>query len=384
MSSVDYRFWLVRSSDLGQIADLTTNTHNKDLQLALNQGGTFNCNMNLLDDKCIYVEEHKTAFIIYRNQRDIWSGPVFDCVEESDASSDSLKITAMGWFELFNKRILHTGEEFEKMIAKSKSTYVPLGEESSQELVYANKPMSFIAADLINRANIDVPTGVTLGEVPETNSINLRLQQFESIGQQLTKLTAIESGFDFEIDPLTKKFNMYYNEIRGGIVGKGIDRGSRVRFTYPGNCSKAVRTSRGTKTQNRTEVIGTYGVGKDEEITSIQENGLFENSVSLSDVVNENILIAYAVSETLTLAYPFKVITFQPKSLSEIDNKTPTVPRPFEDYEIGDIGYTIIKKGKRFQVGLQNPQPVRLFSFNIGVDDNARETISNIQTTYTS
>lgn len=378
--TIDWRFWLVRTSDMGQICELT-GLHSRKLQLMLNQAGTFTCWMHLLDKQAVKIQEHATSIVAYRNGQAIWSGEILDCVEESSGSSDQLQITAMGWFYLFSKRILHTGKEFEEMVAKSKSSYVPLGEESSLQLAYANKPMSNICADLINRANIDVPTLVTMGSLPETNSINLTLQQFQNVGEQITKLTSIESGFDFNIDPITRKFNIYYNKIRAGVAGLGIDQGSGTRFTYPGNCTMVNRSSRGTKTQNRTEAIGQYGVGKSEEITSIAQNGLFEVTDSLSDVVNINILIAYATVETLTLAQPFKILTFSPKP---IGLKPPNPPRPFEDYNIGDIVYAVAEKGERLKVGLQNPQPVRIFGFTVELDDNGVERISNLQTTYTS
>jgi hypothetical protein len=140
----------------------------------------------------------------------------------------------------------------------------------------------------------------------------------------------------------------------------------------------AQRSADGTKTQNRTEAVGEYSIGKEESIGSIQENGLFEAYDSLPEVVNLNILNAYAAVETLTLEQPFTIITFNPRAV----NSQRGVPRIFEDYEIGDVVYTTIKKGPRFQVGLETPQPVRVYGANIEIEDNGVEKVTGIQTVY--
>ena len=372
------------------ISDLTTRLHSKQLQIILNQPGTATCWMHLEDNKAHLVEEHKTALALFRNNSPIWSGPIFKCVEKSDNSqqNDQLQITAMGWFQLLNKRIVHTGKEWEEMLVKSGAGYVPLAAESAQQLYYGKLeepfgvPMAFIANDLLQRANLDVPTLITLGETAPTNSINLTVQQFQNVGEQITKLTAIESVFDFIVDQVTRQFSTYRNEISGGIVGLGVDRGPGVKFTYPGNCVAAERSSDGTRTQNRTEAIGQYGIGREESVSSIQENGLFEVAESLPEVKEQNILNAYAAVETFTLENPFKIITITPRAVN--NSGSFSVPRPFEDYEVGDIVYTKIIKGKRFRVGVNYQQPIRIFGMTVNIDDNGVEKISNIQTTYAS
>lgn len=394
---------------MSQITEIT-GAHQKLFQLMLNHSGTFTNWMHLEDSNTQYIEEHKTCYVVYRNSVPIWSAPIYQCIENADNNLNAtLNITAMGWFELLNKRIVHTGYEWKEMAIKasgrtiisrpiaehekeseeietlyndviSEGFYVPIATESAQQLFYANIPMAEIANDLIIRANIDVPTGITIGLVAPTNSINLTIQQFSNVGEQITKLTSIESGFDFDIDPLTKKFNTYRDIVRAGVTGKGVDRGSKIRFTYPGNCVLVSRSSDGTKTQNRTEAIGEYSIGKSESTQSINENGLFEDTVSAPEVVNLNILNAYAAVETIYLEQPFKIITFNPRAVTDL--KSHAVPRPFEDYEIGDIVYAVVQKGPRFQIGLKNPQPVRVYGFNLELSDNNVENVTRIQTVY--
>lgn len=386
--AVQWNWWLCKSSNLGQIAELTS-AHSKNLQLMLNQPGKATFWLHLEDERTKYVEELKTCVVCYRNGKAIFSGPVFECVENADNTSNAtLQVTAMGWFELLNHRIVHTGREWEEMLSKSGESYTPVATESALQLYYGRLvepfgiPRNEIAVDLINRANIDVPTGITIGLNPEVSSLNYTVPQFHPVGELISQLTSIENSFDFKIDPLTRKFNIYYNQIKENstIYGLGQDRGQGIRFTYPGNCIIINRSAYGTKTQNRTEAQGQYGVEKGESLSSISENGLFEKSESLTDVVNIDILIAYANIQTLTLEQPFKIITFNPRSVN--DSESHAVPRPFEDYDIGDIVYATFKKGPRFVVGYPNPQPVRIFGLNLEIDDTGREKITQIQTVY--
>ena len=168
-----------------------------------------------------------------------------------------------------------------------------------------------------------------------------------------------------------------------GIAGKGINRGTRIRFTFPGNCTAVGRSSAGTKMQNRTEAVGVYAVGKAESVESINKyKMLFEGEVSAPEQVVLPYLVAYASAETVTLENPFRILTFTPRSVT--NSKSFSVPKPFEDYEIGDVVYCKIKKGKRLVVGIPNLQPVRIYTMIINIEETGTEKITGIQTTYES
>src|ERR1039457_3251071 len=158
--SPKWNWWLCKTSNLGQITELNS-AHSKSLQVMLNQPGTATFWMHLEDEKTNYIEEHKTCVVCYRNGKAVWSGPVYKCVENADNTSNAtLNVTAMGLFELFNKRMVHTGKEWEEMLAKSEASYTPVATESALQLYYGRLvepfgiPRNEIAVDLINRANI--------------------------------------------------------------------------------------------------------------------------------------------------------------------------------------------------------------------------------------
>lgn len=393
-ATTDWRWWLFsrRNQGLGDpISELTA--HDRNLQVQLDSSGKATFWMHLLDPMCANVIPHQTAIVTFRNGTPLWSGPVTNADEDSQASSgenkgqDKLSVTAMGWKQILDQRILHTGAEFQAMIGSQ--TYAGLGTESATQLAYSainGATFPLMAMDLLKRANIDSPTGIIPGSIYGSQQLgNLTLQQFQNVGQQITNLSNIENGFDFVIDPLRLTFDIYCQQgLSSGFNGYGVNRPNAL-FTYPGNCTAAKRTQDGTRTSNRVEATGQYGIGRADDLTSQQQNGLLESNVSLSDVVDPNILIAYANAEVTVKKNPWTVISFNPRGLIASDLVKPGVPRLFDDYWLGDVVYAIINRGPRFQVGTTStPQPVRVFGATIAIGDDGTEKVSSIQSTYST
>lgn len=411
--AVDWRWFLCRSSDMAQIAEL--NAHSKNLQVQLNNQGKATCWIHLLDAATADVVVHQTALRCDRNGQTVWSGPIYRAQETSQAQQgqnegqDQLQITALGWYQILNQREVHTGAEFQAMLSgpngaawqAANGSYTSLGIDTATQLTYSASQFpsttdAEIIFDLLNRANIDSPTLITPGNVYGSPiQRNLTLQRFQNVGQQITQLSNVESGVDFVIDPLTRKMHLYgpgASPSPSISNGYGVDRGQSVLFTYPGNCTMAQRTQDGTKTANRIEAIGQYGVGRADDLTSQTANGLLEDQGSLSEVVDPNILAAYANAEVVVRKDPWTIITFNPRGVMYSDNTATGVPRPFQDYNLGDIAYCVIDRGPRFQIGTIldstgkrigiNPQATRIYGWTLQIDDNGVEKVSSIQTTY--
>jgi len=103
---------------------------------------------------------------------------------------------------------------------------------------------------------------------------------------------------------------------------------------------------------------------------------------SLSEVVDPNILVAYAQAEVAVKKNPWTIITFTPRPVIASDASAPGVPRPFEDFEVGDIVFARIDRGS-VQVGTNgNPQATRVFGFTLDLDDSGVERLTSVQTTY--
>lgn len=387
-----------------QISELHVYSRSHSPQL--NGAGKATGWVHLLDPASEQIVLHQTALRLDREGKSVWAGPIFQSNETSQASDgsqsgqDQNQLTAMGWFQLLNMRELHTGQEFQTMLEapngqtwqEANGAYVTPAVDEATTLTYSateNPEITdaVIIFDLLNRANIDSPTGITPGNVYGSPvQRNLTLQQFQNIGQQITQLVNVESGCDFYIDPITKRMDLYGPGASSSPSipnGMGSDLGTGVKFTYPGNCVGASRSRDGLQTANRDEVVGQYGVGRADSIESQIANGLFEATDSLSDVVDENILIAYANVEVAVRQYPWTIISFQPRGLVDSDRETPSIPRPYDDYNLGDIVYCRVDRGS-FQVGTNNaPQATRMFGWTVSLDDqNSVEKITSIQTTY--
>jgi len=373
-----------------QIAELRV--HSKQLVLQLNSQGVATGWVHLLDQNAGLLSQHSTAIRIDRNGKKIWSGPIFGLTPTSDnQGNDQLQVSAQGQFQILNQRLVHTGAEFAAMIGSQ--SYTQLGTDGATTLTYSVAQNSLttdaaIIFDLLQRANIDSPTGITQGSIYGTpNQRNLTLQRFQYVGQQITQLINVEGGVDFYIDPVTLQMNLYGIGSSGSSnlsSGYGVDRGSGCLFTYPGNCTAASRPADGTKTADRIEAIGQYGVARADNLAAQAQQGLFEDQDSLSDVVDPNILAAFANAEVAVRAYPWAILTFTPRGVIPADYKNPGVPRPFDDYNIGDIVYATVNRGPAFQIGVAQPQAVRVFGFTVNWDDEDVEKVTNLQTNYGS
>jgi hypothetical protein len=387
------------------------NIHDRQFNPQLNSQGKATGWTHLLDPDTECIVPHQTALKLVRNEQEIWSGPIWQANDSSSAAtgqqsgSDKCEITAFGWFNELggsgqNCRLVHTGTEFAAMLAGANGvaweaengSYVPLGIDTAIQLAYdvIEYPQTTDAAiifDLLNRANIDSPTMITPGNIyGHPIGRNLTLQRFQNVGQEITQLVNVESGVDFVIDPVTRKMDLYGPGASSSFMintGYGQDRGQQTLFSYPGNCVQVSRSRDGTRTQNRVETVGQYGVGRADDLASQNVNRLHEFQQSLSEVVDPNILTAYAQSQVAVLKNPWQIISFTPRPItSEDQTGVPGVPRPFEDFVVGDIIYTRISRGS-IQIGTDgNPQPIRVYGFNLSIDDNGVERLTSLQTTY--
>ena len=406
-AAVPWDWFLVDSATMNPIAQL--NAHDRQLQVQLNNQGKATCWTHLLDPDTDLIVPHQTGLRLDRNGQTVYSGAIWQANDSSSASegqqsgNDKCQITSFGWFNALggsgqNCRLVHTGAEFQAMLAAPNGVawqaqngpYVSLGIDTAIQLAYdyIQFPQTSDAAiifDLLNRANIDAPTLITPGNIyGYPIGRNLTLQRFQNVGQQITQLVNVESGVDFIIDPVTRQMDLYGPRASSSYLidtGYGQDRPNAV-FSYPGNCTAFSRSRDGLQTVNRMEAIGQYGVGRADDAQSQSVNGLLEVSSSLSEVVDPNILVAYAQAEVAVKKNPWTIITFTPRPVIASDASAPGVPRPFEDFEVGDIVFARIDRGS-VQVGTNgNPQATRVFGFTLDLDDSGVERLTSVQTTY--
>lgn len=337
-----YTFELANSLDLSKIGELTQ-ARDRDLQLALNKAGAYTNRLPLDDELSEQVVEAATCILIKKDGDIVWSGPVWTI---NETTPNTLDVTAVGWLQTLEKRV-------------SKPTW-------GNPLTYSDTDASLIAFDLLDRSNADSTSTnyVVSGTSQATQTRTRSYTPWVNILNEITALTEIESGFDMAVDPETRELNTY---------AKLSSTREDVVFDYAINLTGASRSSDTSRICNRLYVYSSIGYALAENYESQALYGTFEEAISLSDVVNIEILQAYADAEIAVRSYPLAFIDVQPRPHSS----TLDDARIFEHFNIGDVVTGDVRKG-RLQVVRQN---IRLFGATIRFLDNGQEQITSIKTT---
>lgn len=390
MVAVDWEWYLGRSSDFTRIGSLQ-NASSKQITLALNNREAAGLTISPLDPIYPKIQPVTTCLLAYRNDLLAWTGPCWTDTAMMPSDGSPAQINFLGWFELLNHFLLKcngTG-------AQGSTT----GIATALQVTYPAIDQCAIAADLVGRAVFDAqfhgaPMYVQMGSQPAaTQPRNITYQAYANIGQSIAQLSQIESGFDFRVDPTTRLFNIYYDPIwpQGGpytVNGRGQIRPQAIFGYHWGrqNVAKLTRTRDASTLENDVFAIGQLGgVGEGYEPGSQSLYGMFESQTSLSDVIQEPVLQAYAQAEATTNSMPRVIYTFDQQPLGKTPDGKFTALQPFVDFDIGDFvslrsDYGILVPDPVSNV--QGHQPVRVFAFTVNVSDEGVESVTNIQTTF--
>ncbi len=351
-----WKFILANSSDMSQIGELI-NARSKSVDLALNKPGTARFQLPLLDEMSEAIIEESTCILVYRNEECLWSGPIWTISES--LPEENLEVGCVGWFQELNEaRELHSN------------------------LSYTDVDAGQIAFGLIDTLNQQDPSSlmrVVKGQATPSQLRTRTYQQGQKVGPLIQELSDIEAGFDFELDPLTRELNIRYDQVKTGttIYGIGQDRPDAVFGLSwgPENLQSLRRETDTSKLRNRIFAKGKFGTVEADDYPSQFIHGVFEETITLGDVVEEEILGAYANATVAFRKDPATIINFVPAQFtSSVDN----VPEPFVDYEIGDIVYLGANRG-RLKL---DSQAIRIFGISVSIDEEGNENATNIITRY--
>jgi hypothetical protein len=351
-----WRFFLADSttSPPTLIGDLT-GAQSMKLTLALNKSGGCSFDLSMMNPLADDIQPITTCIVAYKNAQAIWSGPVWTIDENLPTAR--MSVSAVGWFELLNNRILHDAVNYNLVVGGQ------------------------IAVNLLNITNAISATRITssTANVHDTQTRTRDYERWQNIGAAITELTEIENGFDFVIDPLTRVMSFYPSPTLGGPnppQPTWHDR-TNVVFGYgwgPDNLSSFQRNIDASQTMNTIFVSGkngTYGPGIDAD--SIAAYGAFEQQVSLSDVADVDVLTAYAAEEIVFRRTPRVIYSITPYPVGSTRARTPD---PLVDYGLGDQIYLTARYRKRLSI--QN-QAVRVFGMEIDIDENGNEKLGPLQ-----
>lgn len=350
---MSYKFELANSLDLDDRIGELTQARGRSLTITHNKAGAFNCVLPLEHEQALAVREVTTCIIVSLDEVVIWSGPVWTTNENVSASSATLEVGCVGWLQTLDKRVTRPAWN------------------AGQPITYTEVDAGEIAMDLIERSNEDAliasaPSYVTPGPYEITQKRTRTYQPYSGVLASIEELTNIEAGFDMLVDPLTRQLNVYQQ----------LRNESGARYELGKNITSV---SRAVDSGRITNFITAYSSSAAPSVTdpfSCAEYGLFEEAQSISDVVNPGILAAYAGAELSVKSRPLAMLQFQPMAPDDPDSSL-KIPRPFEDFFVGDTVKLTAKKGRM----VIEDQLLRLFSFTVGETQNGMfGHMTNVQT----
>ncbi len=336
-----------------------TQASNRNVQLQLNRPGGASFDIPLVDPIAEEIKPQETCILAYRDNQIRWSGPVWGLQEQAAAGRESMTVNAMGWLELAKHRL------------------------TDYKTSFSNQSDYAIARSLLMAATRRFPFPFIF-EIPlEAGVARTRTaEKYANVGSIIEELSEIENGFDYEV---------VYDTTRNTIVWKfyrriGIDKPD-IHFAYnwgPDNLTSISRSFDSARLANHVTATGRYAQAfappdTANPLNSIhsaaqEQYGLFEEQAALSEVVDTNILLAYAGAEVLYREHPIQTFDFAPKAVSDANDGM--IPQLFTDYNLGDTIRLTAKKGRMDFTA----QPVRIFGASIGIDNEGNENISQIRT----
>lgn len=344
----DWKFELIRSYDLSRIGELTQ-ARGRSLTLTLNKAGGLSFNLPLDDAMAVCVQEIKTGVMLSFQGTPVWSGAIWTVEEEVSSDSARMTVNCVGWLQTLDKRVIRPSWN------------------SGNAMIYTSVEPGFIALDLISRSNQDafaasaqsyVIPGTYEGTIPRSRTY----QPWTGVLGAIEELTQVESGFDMYLHPVTRKLNIVALKMRS----------TNCFFELGNNVRRVSRQTDSGRITTAMDVFSSSGYQQVIDTSAASEYGLMEEAVSLSDVVDNEILLAYAAEEVNIKSRPLPIITFEPMMYSLARDAN---PRPFRDYDVGDLVYLTAVKGR---MNIKR-QAMRLFSYTINFDENGSEQVTGIQ-----
>jgi hypothetical protein len=330
-----------------------SNIHNRTFQIVANRAGSASFTIRTNSDMAAEILNGvdfgdvrgtvRHCLRIRRNKVDLWSGPIWGI--QGDLDNGLLNISCVGWLETLQHRILW-----------GVADYSGGG--------FGTEP-NIIAFDLLGQEalqNLDHPPLVIPGSLAGTLQVRNRFYtRGQNIGQALQELSDIEDGYDYEVDPLTRRMNLIAPEL--------FEVREDVRLGYnwgPNNLKNVQWQEDASRTCNYMSVQSQGAPVVVYDDTSIAQYDLFEENNTLTSA-NQGILAPYAAAELFIRGRPMVTYSLQPQ---------PFGPRLFDDFQIRD---QIFFDARKDHVKIRN-QGIRVFGATVQIDDNGNEAVSELMT----
>lgn len=380
-----WKFILVNSKDLSHIGELSQ-ARGKKLEVVLDKPGAASFAYPMNADYAELINPYKTGIKAMRWNRlssviaghDVWdcmwSGYVLPIGETAD--TNSMSISCVGWQQRLAKRMLRRDKTYS---AQDDGVIV---QDLITEMNTNPSPGDGYPVLTPTGSNPNTPTWLTWGGTQPNEGVggataynanaprSKTVQKYTYVGSTIDELMQIENGGDLIINPVTREATWHrkYQRIRNDVV---------IGFQWgPQNARAFSRNIEADAQVNYIVVNGAPGTTPQYAHDQAQQNeiGLIEENVVLSDVKDNNVLLAYAGGEILIRNNGLVTYAIQPFPLPY--DRPSNVPEAFLDYRVGDqIRLTAVHPPR---IGIRN-QAVRLFGMSVDIDDNGVASLGPLQ-----
>lgn len=350
-----WQYFLADSKSLEIIGELGE-AKGRTLGTDINKSGNASCTYPLEAPYAEFIWPWRTALVVTYDDDWFWSGPV--SMRTRQWAAGKVVINAIGWFEKVMRRLVL---EFDG-------------------LTFTDMDAGAIAFALLQYAN-DIGDTLVRPGIFEGSQVRTRTYLRDAnIGQEIINLAELEAGYDWYVDPVTRKLNIVSRRgtLRDDAVWYAVQDGEVVEYdghrraSSANNLADVQDIADGTTVVNQIFPRGANGLsGFADDLTSINDLGLMQEAPSLSDVSDQIILDAYANGEMVYRSTPKTTYQLTPKS-----NADERVPRFKIDFDLGDTMPLVCKRGTMDIAG----EHVRAFGVDLDIQDNGVARISRLQT----
>lgn len=316
-----------------------------------NAPGAASFGISLYDDICPYIKLHRTYVQATRNGVVRFKGKVTDI--DDDAETAHRNVNCLGMWEIVDHRFVY------------------------EDLLFENFTCGRIAWSLLAHSFLnDGDLGWVIGPSQDAGFVipNITVPKDANIGEFIDKLTKVENGIDIKYDEVLDRFQF--------LSAMGTTKPD-AQFGYiegPANLKTIGRKQDGSRKVNKMKAIsarnGNYVL--DGNDTNILETGVYMEIESLTGVNAENendVLSAYIAGETLIRADGVTTYTCVPLSPKNPGwSQDVVTPMPWDDFNLADTVYLSCDVGDL----KLDQQGVRVWGWNVNIDDNDVETLTEI------
>lgn len=372
-----WKFILVNSKDLSHIGELA-HASGKKLEFVLNKPGAASFSYPMNADYAALIQPFKTGIKAMRYNRVtklwdcMWSGYVMPIDETVDANR--MSVSCVGWLNRLAKRFtrremifnaLDDGEIVRQLLAEMNLTTAPDG--YNVPIPAGSTPNT---PTWLSWGGTQPNEGVGGATAYTTASRNKTVAKYTPVLSVIEELNNIENGGDIVVDPLTRVVTWHrrFRRVKDDVVF-GFQWGPQNARGFGRNieCDSQINYIVATGAPGTTPQYA-HDVAQQSEI------GLLEETAALSDVKDNNVLLAYAGAEQIIRANGN--ITYAVTPFPVNPSKRTNVVEPFIDFRVGDQCRLTAVHPPRINI---RGQAIRLFGFSIDIDDNGVASIGPLQ-----